>query len=104
VTAWEISFVDLQIRHSGKAALRLEKFTANQHGHGRVMQSIKVLPHRCYRVSVWAKPESRTGDAFHLQVLAGTERWLRATSTYRKHRLAQSACFLIVWISDKVSL
>ena len=68
----EISFVDTQIRHSGKAALRLEKFTANQHGHGRVMQSIKVLPHRCYRVSVWAKTENlEPANAFHLQVLAG---------------------------------
>src|SRR5689334_19067049 len=30
----EISFVDTEVRHSGKASLRLEKFTANQHGHG----------------------------------------------------------------------
>ena len=43
----EISFVDTQVKHSGKASLRLEHFTANPHGHGRVMQTIRVQPHRC---------------------------------------------------------
>ena len=44
----EISFVDTQVKHSGKASLRLENFTANPHGHGRVMQTVRVVPHRCY--------------------------------------------------------
>ena len=68
----EISFVDTEIRHSGKASLRLEKFTANQYGHGRVMQTIKVAPHRCYRLSLWVKTEElQPANAFRLLVLAG---------------------------------
>ena len=54
----EISFVDTQIKHSGAAALRLENFTANPHGHGRVMQEIRVTPHRCYRINLWVKTEN----------------------------------------------
>ena len=34
----EISFVDTQIKHGGGASLRMEHFTANEHGHGRIMQ------------------------------------------------------------------
>jgi hypothetical protein len=67
----EISFVDSQIKHGGKASLRLENFTANQHGHGRVMQTMKVQPQRCYRVSVWVKTEGlQPTGAFNLQALA----------------------------------
>jgi hypothetical protein len=68
----EISFVDTEVRHSGKASLRLEKFTANQYGHGRVMQTLKVIPHRCYRLSLWVKTEGlEPANAFRLLVLAG---------------------------------
>ena len=66
----EISFVDTQIKHSGQAALRLENFTANPHGHGRVSQEIRVRPHRCYRVSVWVKTEGlQPAKAFQLMAL-----------------------------------
>jgi len=68
----EVSFVDTETRHGGKASLRLEKFTANQYGHGRVMQSVKVLPHRSYRVTLWVKTENlQPASAFRVQVLAG---------------------------------
>jgi hypothetical protein len=67
----EISFVDTQILHSGKASLRLEHFTANPHGHGRMMQTIRVQPHRCYRVTVWVKTEGlQPVSAFQLMLLA----------------------------------
>lgn len=68
----EISFVDTRIYHSGKASIRLENFRANQYGHGRVMQEIKVIPHRCYLVSVWVKTENlQPADAFNITVLGG---------------------------------
>ncbi len=66
----EISFADTQIKHSGRASMRLENFTANPHGHGRVMQEINVHPHRCYRLSLWVKTEAlQPTGAFHVQVL-----------------------------------
>ncbi|MGA2864868.1 MAG: carbohydrate binding domain-containing protein [Verrucomicrobiota bacterium] len=67
----EISIVDTQVKHSGKASLRLENFTANPHGHGRVMQTLRVQPHRCYRVTVWVKTEGlQPANAFNLLALA----------------------------------
>jgi hypothetical protein len=51
----EVSFADVEVKHGGRAALRLQNFTANPHGHGRVMQTVTVAPHRCYRVSLWVK-------------------------------------------------
>ena len=38
----EISFADTAVKHSGTTSLRMENFTANPHGHGRVMQEIRV--------------------------------------------------------------
>jgi hypothetical protein len=67
-----VSFVDTEVRHGGRASLRLENFTANQYGHGRVMQTLPVQPHHCYRVTLWVKTDGlRPADAFHVMVLAG---------------------------------
>jgi hypothetical protein len=51
----EVSFADMEVKHSGRASIRIENFTANPHGNGRVMQTVQVQPHRCYRVSLWVK-------------------------------------------------
>lgn len=68
----EVSFADTEVKHSGKASLRLENFTANKDGHGRVMQSVQVQSNRCYRVSVWVKTENlQPANEFRMQVLAG---------------------------------
>ena len=87
----QISFIDTEVRHTGKAALRLENFTANQYGHGRVMQTVKVQPHRCYRLSLWAKTENlEPAGAFRMLALAGDrelaprEFHLPATGDWRK--------------------
>jgi hypothetical protein len=67
----EISFVDAEVTHGGKASLRLENFTANAYGHARVMQEVKVQPHRCYRMTIWVKTEGlQPAGAFRLLVLA----------------------------------
>jgi hypothetical protein len=64
-----ISFADTQVKHGGKSAIRLENFTANPHGHGRVMQELRVRPHRCYRLSLWVKTEGLAPSGV-FQVLA----------------------------------
>jgi len=85
----EVSFVDEQVNRSGNASLRLENFTANPHGHGRVMQEINVLPERCYRVTLWVKTEG-LGGSFRVALLAGErdlaprEFHVPATSDWRK--------------------
>lgn len=87
----EISFADTQVKHTGAASLRMENFTANPHGHGRIMQEVRVTPHRCYRVSLWVKTENlQPTSAFQLQVLAGKRSLaprtfnLSATGDWRK--------------------
>lgn len=70
----EVSFIDTQTFHSGRASLRMENFTANPHGHGRVMQEVAVHPYRCYKLSVWIKTENlQPVSAFLVQVLAGNQ-------------------------------
>jgi hypothetical protein len=67
----EVSFVDAQVKHSGQVSLRLENFTSNPYGHGRVMQAVPVQPHRCYRVTIWVKTESlQPAGVFRLLALA----------------------------------
>ncbi len=69
----EVSFVDTAQRHGGKASLRMENFTANKHGHGRVMQEIAVVPHRCYRMHLWVKTKNLQPEGcFRVQVLTGS--------------------------------
>jgi hypothetical protein len=87
----EVSFVDTQIQHSGQASLRMENFTANPHGHGRVMQEAKVQPNRCYRVQFWVKTQALSpASALRVQVLASgralapRELAIPATSDWRK--------------------
>ncbi|HWH68013.1 MAG TPA: hypothetical protein VNT26_01400, partial [Candidatus Sulfotelmatobacter sp.] len=66
----EIGFIDTQIKHGGQAALRLENFRANPHGHGRVMQTVEVQPHRCYRMTLWVKTEGlEPAGSFQITVL-----------------------------------
>ncbi len=70
----EISFVDTETKHSGKASLRMENFTANPHGHGRVMQTIKLQPHRCYRLTLWVKTENlQPPRSFRVSALVGDQ-------------------------------
>jgi hypothetical protein len=87
----EVSFVDSLVQHGGRASLRLENFTSNPHGHGRVMQEVQVRPHRCYRISLWVKTEGlEPARAFKIQVLAGNRALaprafnLEPTSDWRK--------------------
>lgn len=87
----DVSFADTEVVHGGKAAIRLENFTANPHGHGRVMQQIKVRPHRAYRFSLWVRTqELNPAGSFQVTVLAGNrnlaprEFRLQPTQDWRK--------------------
>lgn len=67
----EVSFADTEVRHSGRASIRLQNFAANPHGHGRVMQTVQVQPHRCYRLSLWVKTDGlNPANALRVLVLA----------------------------------
>ena len=86
----EVSFADTEVKHSGKTSLRMEHFSANPHGHGRVVQEIKVQPNRCY--PLWVKTEGlQPANSFRIAVLADKDRDLAprefhvpATTDWRK--------------------
>lgn len=87
----EISFADTEVKHGGRASLRLENFASDPYGHGRVMQTVRVTPHRCYRVSLWVKTEGlRPASSFRCMALANNQDLaprefnLPATTDWRK--------------------
>jgi hypothetical protein len=88
----EIGFADTQVKHGGRASLRMEHFTANPNGNGRVMQEVQLQPSRCYRLSLWVKTEGlQPAGAFRMMVLtdkdgdlAPREFHLPATADWRK--------------------
>lgn len=51
------SFVDTDVKHGGKASLRMESIGQNQYRHCRIMQTIKLQPYRQYHIAVWVKTE-----------------------------------------------
>jgi hypothetical protein len=88
----EVSFVDTQIKHGGRASLRMENFSANPYGHGRVMQEVELQPSRCYRLKLWVKTEDlRPAGVFQMMALTDKDRDLAprkfdlpATSDWRE--------------------
>ena len=70
----QVSFVDHEVRHTGRSSLRLENFQSSPDGNARVMQAVSVHPHRSYRASVWVKTENlQPVTAFRLVCRAGSQ-------------------------------
>lgn len=107
----EISFADTQVKHSGRASLRMENFAANPHGHGRVSQELRVTPHRCYRVGVWVKTEGlEPANGFQMLALAGDRNiaprqfnlpassdWLKLTMVFNSLDLDRVRLYAGIW-------
>ena len=77
----EISFVDREVKHSGNASLRFERFGEldPQNGHARLMQEVRVSPHRCYRVSCRLRTEGlRPASGLRLAVYGGDDSLISA--------------------------
>ncbi len=71
----EVSFIDTNIFKAGKTSLRFENFGKYEHGHARIMQEIKVRPHRCYRLSCRVKTEQlEPTGSFRITVLSSDGR------------------------------
>ncbi len=65
------TFVDTEVRHSGRASLRMTDIgvTNPPHGHGRIHQRIAVEPFHYYHVSVWLKTQDFHGGEVWVMVL-----------------------------------
>lgn len=107
----EVSFVDTAVRHTGRASLRMENFRANPHGHGRVMQEVRVHPYRCYKMTLWVKTEElQPTSAFMVQVLADnrtlapiefnlspTTDWTKLVLIFNSHKFDVVRVYAGVW-------
>ncbi|OGF50151.1 MAG: hypothetical protein A2044_08540 [Candidatus Firestonebacteria bacterium GWA2_43_8] len=66
-----VSFIDDTEFMEGKVSMRFENFTANPHGHGRVMQEIKLKPFRSYSVSCQVKTSGlKPKNCFNISALS----------------------------------
>lgn len=70
----QISFIDTQVKSSGRASLRLQDIGRHnpEHGNGRAMQRLKVRPYRQYHVSAMVRTEDfASADRIRVLVLGG---------------------------------
>jgi hypothetical protein len=65
------SFADRTVVHRGKVSCRMQDVGKNNpHAVCRLVQTVKVRPHACYRFSCWVKTQDlQPANAFHLLAL-----------------------------------
>ncbi len=80
------TFVDTQVKHAGKAALRMENIGKNEHRHCRIMQTIKLQPFRQYHVSVWVKTDGMTPADPEVKLLKTAGEGSISFQTFRSER------------------
>jgi hypothetical protein len=64
------TFADHEVVHSGKTSLRMESIGKNQYRHCRIMQRLKLQPHRQYHISCWVKTENLSPADPEVKVLS----------------------------------
>ncbi len=106
-----VSFVDRQVKHGGNSSLRMERFDPQPPGHGRIMQELKLHPHRAYRMSLWVRTDGlEPASGFRMQVLAGrrnlssqklsvasTSDWRKVTMVFNSHGFETVRAYAGVW-------
>ena len=80
------TFVDAEIKHGGKASLRMESIHKNQHRHCRIMQTIKFQAYRQYHVSVWVKTEGMHPADPEIKLLRANGEGSISFQTFRTER------------------
>ena len=66
------TFADHEIVHGGKTSLRMESIGKNPNGLCRIVQPLKLQPHRQYHVSVWIKTQNLAPAVPEIKVLTNT--------------------------------
>lgn len=112
----KVSFIDTDVKRSGKASLRLENFKAQPAANGRAMQTIRVKPYRCYRVSVWVKTEDLKPGLRSTVLAAGrelaprtfnvpaTSDWHQITYLFNSQEHQSVSVYVGVWGGNKGKL
>jgi hypothetical protein len=109
-----VSFADTQVKHGGACSLRLENFTANPYGHGRICLETALKPHWKYRFSCYVKTEGYVDnprDSIKLQfydkkgnmrsciwpAIAPTQDWTRLSMVFSSDDLSEGYLYAGVW-------
>jgi len=108
----EVSFVDIEIKHSGNQSIRLENFTANEHGHGRISYWTDVRPFTQYHISGWIRTEDLEPTwSFNISVLdedsknlsywkpqiSSTNEWEKFDLTFNSLESERVGLYIGVW-------
>lgn len=115
-----ISFCDTEVKHGGNSSIRLENFTANQYGHGRVFQRLKVTPHRNYQIKLWFKSKDLTKrGVFRIQLFGkngslasaapsipedGNQDWKQATLSFTTDEESELLFYVGIWDGEDGTL
>jgi hypothetical protein len=105
-----ISFAD-RTAASGKTSVRFENFTANQYGHGRIMQTVALQPGRTYRFSCRIRTEKlEPASGIAVQILSGestlasvaptlkpTQDWTEVTLDYMNRDKKEVNIYAGIW-------
>ncbi|MDO4569626.1 MAG: hypothetical protein Q4D38_04515 [Planctomycetia bacterium] len=108
-----ISFRDTEVKHGGESSIRLENFGADKHGHGRVFQRLKVVPHRNYQIKLWYKTEGLAKrNVFRVQIYGkngglsssfpavpedGTQDWKMTTLSFTTYEETEILFYVGIW-------
>lgn len=65
------TFADHTVTHGGKTSLRMQDIGKTPARHARIMQPIKLQPHRQYRISLWVKTENMAPADPEVKILSG---------------------------------
>ncbi len=109
----EISFIDTRVVYHGKASLRMQDIDkySPRHGHGRIMQRLKVKPYRYYHVSAAVKTENFSAARnvriavlakgaslnYYNPRIAPTQDWKRIDICFNSLQFDQVRLYLGVW-------
>lgn len=80
------TFVDREVKHSGKSSLRMESIGKNEHRHCRLNQRVKLQPHRQYHISFWVKTENLTPADPEVKLLAPDSETSISFETFRAEK------------------
>ncbi len=108
-----VTFVDTDIRHEGRASLRMQDVLAHEpeHKHARACQTLPVRPFRYYHVSAWVRTQEWDGEDnrvtvigedgailnYHMPPLAASRDWKQIHITFNTLENTRVSLYVGTW-------
>ena len=97
------TFADRDVKHSGNTSLRMENVGKNEARHCRIMQPIKLQPHRQYRISFWLKSENLAPADPEIKILVPNSEQQLSFQTFRAAKTQDWKRYDLVFNSQDAS-